>query len=186
MTISRMTISYTASRCLGTENSTAGGETGVPHCNVQHSSSCHRNELQVLTLLLTIILSRSLLMSANTGLLSGSCFQHCSIRLYLVGCRGGWLQSSKDHPAIPTHPVWCPGPLFPNPKAASVSLTFFSGRGQGLRGQQGFTSVWCCGPAVPAVVAEAEVPTLNTLMMSWGMNTNTCRSYPCPAPSSLP
>lgn len=36
-----------------------------------------------LTLLFTIIFSSSLLISANVGLLSGSCFQQRSIRLYL-------------------------------------------------------------------------------------------------------
>lgn len=68
----------TAALCLCTGNSTNWGEEGGT-----------RGWLWVLTLLLTIILSRSLLMSANTGLLSGSCFQHCSIRLYLVGQTGG-------------------------------------------------------------------------------------------------
>lgn len=75
-----MTISLcTAALCLCIGNSMNWGEGGGT-----------RDWLRVLTLLLTIILSRSLLMSANTGLLSGSCFQHCSIRLYLVRQTGGW------------------------------------------------------------------------------------------------
>lgn len=81
------------------------------------------NWLLVLTLFLTIIFSRSLLMSANTGLLSGSCFQHCSIRPYLVGSTGGQLRPSKDCRTTATAPgtmPWAQTALFSNPKAVSA------------------------------------------------------------------
>lgn len=94
-----------------------------------------RNWLQVLTLFLTIIFSRSLLMSANTGLLSGSCFQHCSIRPYLVGSTDGQLGHSKGCPIIAAAPStvpWARRALFLNPKAISASLTSFSEPGQDL------------------------------------------------------
>lgn len=99
-----------------------------------------RNLLQVLTLLLTIIFSRSLLMSANTGLLSGSCFQHCSIRLYLVGRADRQLQLSKNCPVTITTSSTVLGSwivVFPNSKAVSVSLISFSELGQGLSSHQG-------------------------------------------------
>ena len=132
-------------------------------------------------------------MSANTGLLSGSCFQHCSIRLYLVGPTGGWWQSSKDCPVTTTHPVQCtlgPRGSVPKPQGRSCVTDTLLWVGPGYDGSAWAQCLVLWSSHAPYGSLCRNASPFKTLMKDeLGMNTNTCQAHSVlhlpPSPGAL-